>query len=68
MNTPDRAKEEMFLHENRVAMTKLPLEDLNLEWLKNYLPSLKKKQDSIALSIHTFLNKKDISKVKFLES
>ena len=36
----DRAKQEIFLHENTVRLDQLPLEDLNQFWLKNQRPSL----------------------------
>ena len=62
----DREKQEIFLHENRVSLEKLPLEDLNQQWLKKHLPSLKRKEDAKALSVQTFL-KKDVSRIKFLE-
>ena len=63
----DRAEQEIFLHENKVSLEALPLEELNQEWLKHHLPSLKKKKEGEALSIKSFM-KKDISKVKFLET
>ena len=39
----DRAKQEVFLRENQVPLTDLPLEALNKEWLKSHLPALKSK-------------------------
>ena len=61
----DRAQQEIFLHENKVALEDLPLERLNQKWLPKYhLPSLKKKSDGKSKSIETFL-KKDKSKAKF---
>ena len=60
----DRAQQEIFLHENKVALEDLPLERLNQKWLKYHLPSLKKKSDGKSKSIEIFL-KKDKSKAKF---
>ena len=60
----DRAQQEIFLHENKVALEDLPLDRLNQKWLKYHLPSLKKKSDGKSKSIETFL-KKDKSKAKF---
>ena len=60
----DRAMQEIFLHENKVALEDLPLETLNQNWLKHHLPSLKKKLEGTSKSIETFL-KKDKSKAKF---
>ena len=60
----DRAQQEIFLHENKVALEDLPLERLNQKWLKYHLPSLKKKSDGKSKSVETFL-KKDKSKAKF---
>jgi len=40
----DRIKEETFLHENRIAMDQLPLEEINKLWLKTHRASLKKKR------------------------
>ena len=63
----DRAEQEIFLHENKVSLEALSLEELNQEWLKHHLPSLMKKKEGESLSIKSFM-KKDISKVKFLET
>ena len=61
----DRALQEIYLHENKVALEDLPLEMLNQKWLKHHLPSLKKiSEGSRSKSIETFL-KKDKSKAKF---
>ena len=59
----DRAKEEIFLRENRVALEDLPLEKINQLWLKSHLPSLKKtsKRD---VAVENWLEK-DCSKHKF---
>ena len=63
----DRAKQEIFLHENTVRLDQLPLEDLNHIWLKNHLPSVKKNGEGKQVCIDNFL-KSDISKAKFLEN
>ena len=60
----DRAQQEIFLHENKVALEDLPLERLNQKWLRYHLPSLKKKSDGKSKSIETIV-KKDKSKAKF---
>ena len=61
----DRALQEIYLHENKVALEDLPLEMLNQKWLKHHLPSLKKiSEGSRSKSIETFL-KKDKSKARF---
>jgi len=39
----DRARQEIFLHENRLSLSSLPLEDFNENWLKSHRPSLKKR-------------------------
>lgn len=59
----DRAMEEIFLRENRVPISELPLEELNQEWLKSHRAALKKtsKKD---VSIQNYL-KKDIAKRQF---
>ena len=41
----DRANQEIFLHENSVSMSQLPLEELNQEWLKRHLASLREKEN-----------------------
>ena len=55
--------EEIFLRENRVPISELPLEELNQEWLKSHRAALKKtsKKD---VSIQNYL-KKDIAKRQF---
>ena len=66
----DRAKQEIFLHENFVAIDKLPLDELNQNWLKNHRPSLKKDarvKTTNSLSIENFLNSEK-SSLKFLEN
>ena len=35
----DRARQEIFLHENRLSLSSLPLEDFNENWLKSHRPS-----------------------------
>ena len=62
----DRANQEIFLHENLVSMSQLPLEELNQEWLKRHLPSIKKKTGGKKVAITNF-HKKDLSSTKFLE-
>ena len=51
----DRAKQEVFLHENSVALTKLPMEKLNQNWLKRHRPSLKKDSRSNPNSLTKFI-------------
>ena len=63
----DRAKQEIFLHENTVRLDQLPLEDLNQIWLKNHLPSVKKHGEGKQVCIDNFL-KSDSSTAKFFES
>ena len=65
---PDRAKKEIFIHENSVAMTKLPLEKLNQNWLKRHLPSLKRdsRSKNLSLAVQSFI-KNDTSSLKCLE-
>ena len=55
----DRAKQEILLHENKVKMDKLPLEELNQLWLKSHLPALKR-SDGGSVAVKNFL-KKDTS-------
>ena len=38
----DRAQQEIFLHGNKVALKKLPLDELFDAWSQSHLPSLKK--------------------------
>ena len=59
----DRTKEEVFLHENRIGMVDLPLEDINKLWLKKHRPTLKKKSQK-DVSINKFMEK-DSSKQLF---
>ena len=56
--------QEIFLHENKVALEEIPLETLNQKWLKHHLPSLKKKSEGTSKPIETFF-KKEKSKAKF---
>ncbi len=65
----DRAQQEIFLHENKVALEKLPLDELFDAWSQSHLPSLKKndaRYDGKAKSVETFL-KKDCTSLKFME-
>ena len=41
----DVANEEIFLRENQVPLDDLPLKELNQEWLKTHLPTLKSKNN-----------------------
>ncbi len=63
----DRAKQEIFLHENSVRLDQLPLEELNQIWLKRHLPSVKKNGEGKQVCIDNFL-KSDSSSAKFLEN
>ena len=65
----DRAKQEIFLHENSVALSKVPLEELNQNWLNNYRSSLKRdaRARPESISIEIFLQN-NTSTLKFLES
>ena len=64
----DRAKQEIFLHKNSVALSKVPLEELNKNWLKNYRSSLKRARAPLeSISIEIFLQN-NTSTLKFLES
>ena len=64
-----RAKQEIFLKENPIALTDLPLEEFNQKWLKTHLPSLKKNhkgvKDAFGSSMKNFL-KNDCTKARFL--
>ena len=62
----DRAQQEIFLHENRVALKKLPLDELVNAWSQSHLPSLKK-NDGKTKSVETFLQK-DCTSLKFMET
>ena len=61
----DRANQEVFLHENPVALTNLPLEGLNKLWLKKHKSSLKLNSTK-NVSVENYI-KKDKSKAQFLE-
>ena len=68
--TRDRAQQEIFLHENKVALKSLPLDELFGAWSQSHLPSLKKndaRYDGKAQSVETFL-KKDCTSLKFMET
>ena len=60
----DRAKEEIFLRENRVPISELLLEEFNQHWLKSHRPALKKKISKKDVAIENYL-KNDIAKQKF---
>ena len=62
----DRAQQEIFLYENKMAMEKLPLDELFDVWTQSHQPSLKKK-DGKAKSVETFL-RKDSTSLKFMET
>ena len=59
----DRTKEEVFLHENKIALDELPLEDINKLWLKKHRSALKKESKK-DVSLQRFMEK-DSSKQKF---
>ena len=61
----DRANQEVFLHENPVALTNLPLGGLNKLWLKKHKSSLKLNSTK-NVSVENYI-KKDKSKAQFLE-
>ena len=61
----DRANQEIFLHENSISMAELPLKELNQEWLKHHLPSVKKNSRGKKIAISNF-HKNDMSTTKFL--
>ena len=61
----NRANQEVFLHENPVALTNLPLEGLNKLWLKKHKSSLKLNSTK-NVSVENYI-KKDKSKAQFLE-
>ena len=61
----DRASQEIFIHENPIALRDLPMDNLHKKWLQAHKSSLKKNAAAKALSIQTFLGK-DTSKALFL--
>ena len=61
----DRANQEVFLHENPVALTNLPLEKLNKLWLKKHKSSLKSNSTK-NVAVENYI-KKDKSKAQFLD-
>ena len=61
----DRANQEMFLRENPVALSNLPLEKIYKTWRKKHQPSLKT-QSKKNVSVSHF-KKNDKSKAQFLE-
>ena len=60
----DRASQEIFIHENPIALRDLPMDNLHKKWFQAHKPSLKKNAAAKALSIQTFL-RKDTSKARF---
>ena len=64
----DRAKQEVFIHENAVALSKLPVDKLNQNWLKHHRSSLKKdaRSNHNSITVQSFL-KNDTSSLLFLE-
>ena len=58
----DRAREEIFIRENRVPIAELPLEEFNQTWLKSHRPALKK-QSQKDVAIENYL-RDDIGKQK----
>ena len=62
----DRAQQEIFLNENKVALESLPLEELFDSWTQSHRPSLKK-TNTKSISVETFL-KKDTTALKFMET
>ena len=61
----DRALQEIFIHENQIALSELPLESLHNVWMQSHKSSLKKRSAAKAMSIETFL-RNDSSKARFL--
>ena len=61
----DRAAQEIFIHENPVALSELPLDKLHKKWVQTHKSSLKKKNAAKASTIENFL-KNDSSKARFL--
>ena len=52
----DRAKQEIFLRENQVPLSDLPLEELNQAWLKKHLPALKS-QSKRDVTVENYLSR-----------
>ena len=50
----DRASQEIFIHENPIALRDLPMDNLHKKWLQAHKSSLKKNAAAKALSIQTF--------------
>ena len=66
----DRAQQEIFLYENKVALEKLPVNELFDSWTQSHYPSLKKNDNRYngkAKSVETFF-KKDTTAVKVMET
>ena len=61
----DRANQEIFLHENSVCMSELPLEELSQEWWKRHRSSVMKKGDKMVAITNFYKN--DSSAAIFLE-
>ena len=62
----DRAQQEIFLNENKVALESLPLEELFDSWTQSHRPSLRK-TNTKSISVEAFL-KKDTTALKFMET
>ena len=60
----DRAQQEIFLCENKVALQELPLDALFDAWTQSHYPTLKMKAGN-SKSVDTFF-KKDFSSAKFM--
>ena len=66
----DRAQQEIFLYENKVALEKLPVNELFDSWTQSHYPSLKKNDNRYngkAKSVEGFF-KKDTTAVKVMET
>ena len=63
----DRALQEIFIHENPIALNELPLETLHNVWMQNHKSSLKKRTAAKAMPIEAFL-REDESKARFLSN
>ena len=66
----DRAQQEIFLYENKVALGKLPVNEFFDTWTQPHLPSLEKndgRNSGKAKSVETFF-KKDKTSLKFMET
>ena len=66
----NRAQQESFLYENKVALEKLPVNELFDSWIQSHLLSPKKndiRYDGKSQSVETFF-KKDTTSLKFMET